>query len=121
MQENAHQIKIFPKDLSRHTNYTKISMVTLETIDRKIDRIIALLDRPLTPIQREILEYIRSRGSATQRDLRSDLGLGQSTVSYATRVLVKKQMIRERWNGKIKSYEVPVSYTHLTLPTTPYV
>jgi len=83
-----------------------MSMVTLETINRKIDRIIALLDRPLTPIQREILEYIRSRGSATQRDLQDDLGLSQSTVSYATRVLTRKQMIRERWNGKIKSYEV---------------
>ena len=28
---------------------------------------------------------------------------------------------KKYWDGKIRLFNTPVSYTHLTLPTTPYV
>ena len=65
--------------------------------------------------------FALTTGEMSVNDLSDAVTLSQSAVSHQLRILKQTHLVRFRRDGKQIIYSLSVSYTHLTLPTTPYV
>ena len=86
------------KEMGRKLFFPKGVVPTVTQEDKPSDSFVAPL--PPSPVQEQILEYLKDNGPKSRTELKDALSLKQQTVSYSIRSLEKKGLVKTGGRGR---------------------